>query len=213
MSKVQEVKDGLKSFNKENTLNAVQDALGAGVKAREIFDGLIESMKEIGEKFECMEVFLPEVMRAANAMKAAFAILMPIMIEANEQPEKVGKIVFGTVKGDIHNVGKDMVISVMITAGFDVVDLGVDVPTSKFYEAAEQEEADIVAVCAIMSATIPLQKDIVDFFVEQGNRDKYKILVGGGSTNTEWAEKIGADGWAKDAVEANEVSLRLMGNA
>ena len=213
MDSIQSVKDALNSFKKENILEAVNKALANGVSARDIFDGLVEGMREVGQKFEIMEVFLPEVMRAAQGMKEAFNILMPIMVEAQEQPDKVGTIVFGTVKGDIHNVGKDMVISVMTTAGFDVIDLGVDVAPSKFFDEAERNNADIVGVCAIMSATIPIQKDVIDYFIEQGKRDKYKILVGGGSTNTEWAEKIGADGWGKDAVEASDVALKLVGKA
>jgi trimethylamine corrinoid protein len=211
MATVEKCKDALKSFNKDETLKAVNDALAKGIGARKIFDGMVLAMKDIGKDFEVMNCFLPEVMKAAKAMREAFDILMPIMVESKEQPEEVGKIVFGTVKGDIHNVGKDMVVSVMSTAGFDVIDLGVDVAPSKYYEEAERNQADIVAVCAIMSSTIPIQKDVVDYFVEQGTRDKYKIMVGGGSTDTAWAEQIGADGWAKDAVEATDVALKLLG--
>lgn len=211
MASVEIVKNAIMSFDKATTLRAVKDALSGGIAARQIFDGLVEAMKEIGQKFECMDVFLPEVMRAADAMKESFAILMPHMVDAHQAPEKVGTVVFGTVKGDMHNVGKDMVISVMLTNGFEVIDLGVNVPTSKFFEEAERHNADIVAMCAIMSSTIPLQKDIVDYFVEKGVRKKYKLLIGGGSTNPAWAEKIGADGWGKDAVEANAVALKLVG--
>ncbi len=208
---LQSVKDALGAFDKEKTLEAVNAALEGGASARQVFDALIEGMTAIGKDFEKMICFLPEVMKATDAMKAAFEVLMPIMVEADDLPEKVGTVVFGTVKGDIHNVGKDMVISVMNTQGFDVIDLGVDVPASKFYEAAELHKPDIVAICAIMSSTIPIQKDIVDYFLAQGNKEDYKFLVGGGSTNPAWAEKIGADGWGKDAVEATDVALKLVG--
>jgi len=208
---LQSVKDALGTFDKDNTEKAVNEALESGATARQIFDVLIEAMTAIGKRFEKMEVFLPEVMKATDAMKATFEVLVPLMVESDDLPEKVGTVIFGTVKGDIHNVGKDMVVSVMNTQGFDVIDLGVDVPASKFYEAAQQHNPDIVAVCAIMSSTIPIQKDVIDYFVAQGDRGNYKFLVGGGSTNPGWAEKIGADGWGKDAVEATEVALGLVG--
>ena len=211
MSKFPEVKKAFLSLDAEVTVKAVKEELEKGSNPREIFNALSETMTEIGQQFEKMQVFMPEVMLATDAMKAAFEILEPAMVKSNDQLEKMGTIIMGTVKGDVHNVGKDMVVGVLTTSGFNVIDLGVDVAPSAYLEAAQKEKADIIAASALMTATMPIQKDLIDFLKAKGVRDKYKVMIGGGVVTPEWAEEIGADGYGKDAVEAGRVAKKLMG--
>lgn len=211
MSKFPKVKEAFLSLDEEKTVSAVKEELENGSSPRDIFNCLTEAMTEIGHQFEMMQMFMPEVMLATDAMKAAFEILEPEMVKSNEEMEKMGTIIIGTVKGDVHNVGKDMVVGVLTTNGFSVIDLGVDVAPSAFLETAEKEKADIIAASALMTATMPVQKDLIDFLEAKGLRDKYKVIVGGGVVTEDWANEIGADGYGKDAIDAAKVAKQLMG--
>lgn len=164
---------------------------------------------EIGEKFGAGEVFLPELMMAGDAMKAGTEFLVSAIPEGVETPT-LGTIVLGTVKGDIHNIGRNIVGSMLIAAGFNVVDIGCDVPNSAFAEAAEKHRADIIGASAIMATTIPMQKDLIDYLEALKIRHKYKIMVGGGSCTKKYAEKIGADGYGENAIEAVKIAKQLV---
>ncbi|MEM3641222.1 MAG: corrinoid protein [Candidatus Bathyarchaeia archaeon] len=170
--------------------------------------GLMKASKEVGEKFDKLEIFLPELMMAAEAMQAALNVLLP-MIPKEKVPKK-GVIVSGTVKGDIHDIGKNILVALLRANGFEVHDLGVDVPTLKFIEEAERVGADIITLSALMSSTLGGQKDVIDYLKASGKRDKFIIMVGGGPTTKEWAEEIGADGYAETASEAVKVALELI---
>jgi len=170
--------------------------------------GLSKGAIAVGEKFDKMEIFLTGLMMAADAMKAGMDVLLPHI--SKEKIVKKGTVVSGTVKGDIHDIGKNILVALLRANGFDVYDLGVDVSTSKFIEEAEKVKADIITLSALMSSTIGGQKDVIDYLKETGKREKFIVMVGGGPTTREWVEEISADGWAETATEAIKLASELI---
>lgn len=175
-----------------------------------IEQGMMPGMTEVGNKFSEGEVYLPELLMAAEAWEEAMKLLKPKLAESGASLGKTGTVVIGTVQTDIHEIGKNIVGNLMTTAGFEVHDIGCDITASKFLARAEEVNADIIAVSAIMSTTIPYQKDIVDLLESKGVRDKYIVMVGGGVVTQEWADKIGADGYGELASDAVEVAKKLV---
>lgn len=165
-------------------------------------DGLIKGIEELGRLWTEGEMFLPDVMMGADTLKLALDILGPELDKAEAAGIKrdvKGKIVIGTVKGDIHDIGKNIVAAMMTAAGYDVYDLGINQDVVVFIEKAEEVGADIIALSALLTTTMPEQKKLVDYLKEKGLRDKYKVIVGGGPTTNDWANEIGADGWSETA--------------
>jgi len=169
--------------------------------------GFAPSIEEIGEKFEKMEIYLPELMLAADAMRAGLALLLPLIPKGSKGA--MATVIMGTVQGDVHEIGKNIVSSMLMAGGFNVVDLGVDVKTIAFVEEAKKAGAKIIGASALMSSTIGSQKDIVDYLVSSGDRKKHAVLVGGGPTTKEWAKEIGADGCGMTAVEAVKLATKF----
>lgn len=205
------LKDLQKSVLEYDSAGAVRAAKAAiaakmdPVKAIE--KGLVPSIETIGEKFEKMEIYLPELMLAADAMKSALALLLPLIPKGSKGAKAT--VIIGTVQGDVHEIGKNIVSSLLMAGGFNVIDLGVDVKTTVFIDEAKRNAAKIIGASALMSSTIGSQKDIVDFLVSSGDRRKYAVLVGGGPTTKEWAKEIGADGCGMTAVEAVRLANRF----
>ena len=184
----------------------VANALAEGTAPKDILDnGLLAGMSIIGEKFKRDEVFVPEVLVAARAMNAGVEILKPVMVDAAS--ESAGKAVIGTVKGDLHDIGKNLVKIMLEGKGLEIVDLGVDVPPEKFIDAAIEENADVVCCSALLTTTMSVMKDIVALANERGVRDKIKIMVGGAPVTQSFCEKIGADAYTPDAASASDVAL------
>ena len=173
--------------------------------------GLSKGMAVIGEQFESGEVFLPELLMAANAFKAAMEILKPELEAQNKQTTQIGTVLIGTVKGDLHNIGKDIVSIVLETNGINVVDIGIDNNALNFIQEAEKAQADIIALSCLMTTTMPAQKEVIETLEEMDLRDKYFILVGGGPVTQEWADEIRADGYGKSAIHAPALVKELMG--
>ena len=197
--------------DKDKLLVAVEDALREGMTASEIIEkGMSPGMKEVGERFTRYEIYLPEMMMAAEAWEQAMKVLEPKLLAAGAERKKVGRVVIGTVKGDIHSIGKNIVAAMLKMSGFEVFDLGVDVAASVFVVKAEEVGADILAASALMSATTPQQKEIIEHLKARGTRDKYCVLVGGGSTSQEWADSIGADGYGRTAGDAVALALKAV---
>lgn len=174
---------------------------------------LCPTMRIVGEKFESGEFFLPQLILAGEAMKSATRILTSkISQKTRDELERIkkGTVVIGTVSGDIHDIGKNMVIAMLETNDFVVHDLGVDVDSMKFLEKAREVNADIICLSALLTSTRPAQKEVIELLTAMGSRDKYIVMVGGGATSREWAESIGADGWAETAVEAVRVAEQLI---
>ncbi|KUO40501.1 MAG: hypothetical protein APZ16_05290 [Candidatus Hadarchaeum yellowstonense] len=209
---LKELREGVLNYDEERVKKAAMRALEEGIDPfLAIKEGLTPAINEIGKKFERMEIFLPQLTIAAKAMEAGVAILEPALDKSQGEKVKLGKVVIGTVQGDIHSIGKNIVATMLRAAGFEVIDLGVDVAVDKFLEAAERAKADIIAASALMSFTKVMQRDLVEYLKSVGARDKYKLMVGGGPVNEEWAREIGADGYAEDAIKAVKVAKELLG--
>ena len=189
----------------------VQQGLDEGLDPGLILDdGLIPGIREVGEQFRRYEVYLPEMMMAADAWQEGMDLLEPLLAAQGQRGEAKGKVILGSVMGDVHSLGKNIVGTMLQTAGFEVVDLGIDVPAVRFVEEAEKSGADIIALSALMTTTMPQQKDVIEFLEARGNRAQYFVMVGGGPTNAEWAEQIGADGYGQTAADAVNLALAYM---
>lgn len=206
---IKRLRDAIISCDKELALEATREIIDKGIDPIEAFEkGLVEGARVVGDKFDRLEIFLTELIQVADVMKACTDLLMS-QIPKGRVPKK-GTVVIGTVKGDIHEIGKNIVASLLSANGFDVHDLGADVPAEKFIEEADKVGADIMAVSALMTSTIGGQKDVIDYLKAAGKRKKFYVMVGGGPTTREWAEQIGADGYAETAMEAVKVALDLI---
>jgi 5-methyltetrahydrofolate--homocysteine methyltransferase len=185
----------------ETVKNNVQEAIDVGLPLDQILnEGLISAMKKVGNLFEEGEYFVPEMLVAARAMQGGMTILKPLLVESDVQP--AGKVIIGTVKGDLHDIGKNLVGMMLEGAGFEVRDIGVDVTPEKFIEALGEGNTDIVAMSALLTTTMSHMKTTIDAINEAGLRDKVKIIVGGAPLTKSYADDIGADGFAPDASQA-----------
>jgi corrinoid protein of di/trimethylamine methyltransferase len=172
--------------------------------------GLSKGMITLGERFEKGEVFLPDLLIAADAFNIAIGVLKPAMEAQKKQVAKLGIVLIGTVNGDVHGIGKNIVAIVLEAYGFEVVDIGVDNPSLKFIEAAEKVKADVIGLSSLMTTTMPAQKEVIDILKEMNLRKKYLVIIGGGPVTKEWADKIGADGYAESAFQAVDMIKELL---
>ena len=187
----------------------VRAALEAGVPPQTILDdALIAAMGEVGALFEDGEIFVPEMIVAARAMKAGLAILQPLLVD--QATSKVGRVAIGTVQGDIHDIGKNLVGMMLEGAGFEIVDLGVNVPTGKFVEAIRDANVDVLAMSALLTTTMPNMAAVIKAAEAAGVRDQVKVIVGGAPVTEEYAKMIGADGYARDASQAASLVKTMM---
>ena len=173
--------------------------------------GFVPGLNAVGEQFEQGEMFLPDLVLAGEAMKSAAAILEPEIQKAGMARESLGRVILGTVKGDIHEIGKTLVGTMLSASGFEVFDLGVDVPTEKFAEKAKEWKADIVGVSALLTTTMTGQKEVVKALERCGLRPQVKVIVGGAPVTQSWANEIGADGYGKDALATVALAKSLLG--
>ena len=187
----------------------VRESIEANIDPRVILDdGLFPGFNLQADRFSATIIFIPEMLITARAMKAGLALIRPLLAAKAEKP--VGTFVIGTVLGDMHDIGQSIVTIMLENAGFNVINLGTDVHPSKFIEAAERENADLIGFSALLSTTVYYQKVTIEEFQKAGHRDKVKILIGGAPTTQEWAEECRADGWGKDAVDAVRLALKLV---
>lgn len=206
---VQEISTFLQKGRAKNVKTLVQQALDEGVNPKEILnDGLLAGMMVVGEKFKNNQVFVPEVLVAARAMSAGIAILEPKLVEVGNEP--LGKAVIGTVKGDLHDIEKNLVIMMLKGAGFEIHDIGVDVEASAFVDKAEEIGADIIGMSALLTTTMPNMQEVMDVLNERGVRDKYIVMIGGAPVNETFAEQIGADYYTPDAATCAEVAKKAV---
>jgi 5-methyltetrahydrofolate--homocysteine methyltransferase len=196
----------------ETVAKMCNDVIKAGIDPLEAIEkALVAAIRELGDKWIRGEAFIADLVAAADAMKVGLAILKEDLIKKGKTMKYVGRAVIGTVEGDIHDIGKTIVATLWETAGFEVIDLGVDVSPQKFVEAIKQYNPDIVGMSALMTTTMIKQKETIEAIKAAGLRDKVKIVVGGAPTTEEWAREIGADGWAPDAISAVELVKKLLG--
>ena len=206
---VQQMFDDLYDGLKEEIEEAVDILLERNWQPYDILTkALVGGMTIVGQDFRDGILFVPEVLLAANAMKGGMAILKPLLVETGAP--RVGKIVIGTVKGDIHDIGKNLVSMMMEGAGFEVVDLGINNPVENYLEALEKEQPDILGMSALLTTTMPYMKVVIDTLVEQGVREDYLVLVGGAPLNEEFGKAIGADAYCRDAAVAVETAKEMM---
>ena len=183
--------------------------LGRGWSADKVLnDALVEGMRIVGIDFRDGILFVPEVLLAANAMKAGMEILRPLLAETGAEP--VGKVVLGTVKGDIHDIGKNLVAMMLEGAGFEVIDLGINTDVDAYLAALEEHKPDIFGMSVLLTTTMPYMKVVIDTMIEQGLRDDYIVLVGGAPLNQEFGDAIGADAYCRDAAVAAETATELV---
>ena len=215
------------SFEKEELLNKLKESaingdsdqvvklskkvIEVGIDPLEAVEkALIAGVLELGEKWINGEAFIVDMIAAAEAMKAGLSILKEEIVKRGGSIKYRGKIVIGTVEGDIHDIGKSIVASLLEAAGYEVIDLGVDVPAQKFIEAIKQYNPDIIGMSALMTTTMLKQREIIEAIKQANLRDKVKVIVGGAPTTEDWAKEIGADGWAPDAASAVELVKKLL---
>ena len=206
------VYEDLSTFVQQGRVNNVKEIiaaeLGKGTNAQALLqDGLLVGMAVIGEKFKNNQVYVPEVLIAARAMQAGIDVLAGAL--AAEKVESKGKVVLGTGKGDLHDIGKNLVKIMMESKGLDVIDLGVDVSADRFVNTAIEEGAQIIACSALLTTTMPVMKEVVDKANEKGVRDRIKIMVGGAPVTEEFKNKIGADYYSADASSASDIALQI----
>ena len=202
---INEISEFLQKGRAKNVKALVEQALEQGLDPKEILnEGLLSGMMIVGGKFKRNEVFVPEVLVAARAMTAGLNILEPKLVEVGNEP--IGKAVIGTVKGDLHDIGKNLVAMMLKGAGFEVFDLGTDVDEETFIGKAEEVGADVICMSALLTTTMPFMQTVVDALKERGIRDKYIVMVGGAPVNDTFAQQVGADYYTADAATAAETA-------
>jgi corrinoid protein of di/trimethylamine methyltransferase len=175
-----------------------------------ITKGYIVGVRQVGETFACGEVFLPELVMAGEAMKAAIAVLEPELKKAGASREILGKVILATVEGDIHEIGKSLVGTMLTASGFEVFDLGVNVPTETILQKAEELQPDIIGLSALLTTTMIRQKEVIEALDRKGLRQQTKVMIGGAPVTSDWVKKIGADGYSEDAIGAVNTAKLLM---
>jgi len=193
----------IEHYDSEEAVQAAKEAVEAGVDLLEAVEkGFAEPIRELGEAFDRMEVFLPQLMLGSDAMKAGMAVMEKAIREAGGEVSSKGVVVIGTVEGDIHDIGKTVVAALLAANGYQVHDLGVEVPASRFIEAAANLKADVIGMSALLSTTMLHQRDVLELLKGKGLRERYCVVVGGAPVTQAWADEIGADGYARGAFEA-----------
>lgn len=208
MTDLSGITNALIAGDTDKVCSLVQNEIKKGTNAGEILNtGLIQGMDIVGEKMQSGDMFIPEVLMSAKSMSEAVEILKPLLSE--DEMRSPGHIIIGTVKGDLHDIGKNLVSMMIESSGFEVTDLGVDVAPEAFVKAVQEINANIVALSALLTTTMPMMQQTMDALAESGLRDKVKVIVGGAPVSQDFADKIGADGYAPDAGSASKLAKEL----
>jgi len=201
MADLKKLYDSVVSGDAKTTQAITKEALAEGVDPLKLVnESMVPAMDEVGRRFEANEYFVPELLISARAMKAALELIRPLLVAGGVQP--TGRVAIGTVKGDLHDIGKNLVASLLEGGGFEVIDLGVNVSPEKFIETVNAKQANIVAMSALLTTTMPSMKTTIDALKAAGVRSKVKVLIGGAPITQKYAEEIGADGYSENAVGA-----------
>ena len=208
MAELQKLHDAILNGDQKTAIAVTQQAIEDKVSPMDLVTNyMVPAMGEVGRRFECEEYFVPELLLAARAMKGSLAILRPLL--AAEGAEPVGRVVIGTVKGDLHDIGKNLVSSMLEGGGFEVTDLGTDVPADKFVAAVKEKGANILCLSALLTVTMPSMKTTIAALKEAGLRDKVKVMVGGAPVTPQYAQEIGADAYGENASVAVSIARNL----
>jgi len=209
MEILKDIADEVEQGHSDTVKELIKRALSQEISAEEIlYKGLVVGMDIISEKFKNNECFIPEVLVAAKSMNIGLEIIKPLLAEANVKSQ--GKVVMGTVKGDLHDIGKNIVAMMLQGAGFEVIDCGADVPKEKFLDAVKNEQADVVGMSALLTTTMLYMKEVIEVLKNEGLRQKVKVIIGGAPVTESYAKTIGADGYAPDAASAVDLTKRLL---
>ena len=196
----------IENYDSDAAVAAAKEAVAAGLDPTKALDnGFAEPIRKVGEAFHRMDIFLPQLVMAADAMKAGVAVLEEAIKASGGKLQKKGVVVIGTVEGDIHDIGKTVVAAMLQANGYEVHDLGVEVPAPRFIQAAEEAKAHVIGLSALLSTTMLFQRDVIEFLRNKGLAKKYFTIVGGAPVTQAWADQIGANAYARDAVEAVRV--------
>jgi len=206
-----QITDSLVAGDPDATVAGTRQAVAAGLEPLTIIEnGLVPGMRIVGDKYASGEYFLPNLIVSASGMKQAMAVLEPELKARRQHRKSAGTVVIGTVRGDIHEIGKSLVATMLAANGFEVHDLGVDVPVDGFVARVREAGANLVGLSALLTTTMRGQKDVIDALEKAGLRGQVKVMVGGAPVTKKWADDIGADGWAQDAVAAVDLASRLV---
>jgi corrinoid protein of di/trimethylamine methyltransferase len=210
MANLQELYDAILEGDQGTAISVAQAAIDAGTDPEELVHKyMIPAMDEVGRRFEANEYFVPELLIAARAMKGALELIKPLLVAKGA--ESAGRVAIGTVKGDLHDIGKNLVAAMMEGGGFDIIDLGVDVSPEQFIEAVQSEGANVICLSALLTTTMPSMKTTIDALDEAGIRDQVKVLIGGAPVTQQYADEIGADGYGDNASVAVTRARELLG--
>lgn len=208
---LEELSKAILELDARKTLAYTRKALDLGLDPFDVIDrGLSKGMKEMGERFARGDVYIPHLVLAADIMNESLKILKPKLLQTKEREKTVTKVLIGTVQGDIHDLGKNLVATMLTASGFDVVDLGRDVPTKKVIEKVKEHKPDVVGLSALMTTTMLEQRKVVDSLKDTGLRNSVKVLVGGAPVSSEWAKEISSDGYAENALEAVKIAKLIV---
>jgi len=206
---LQSIYDAILNGEKAETAQAVQAALSAGLEPGVILsDGMIAAMKEVGKRFEEGDFYVPEMLISARSMQSGLAVLKPELLKTNVK--SMGKVAIGTVKGDLHDIGKNLVGMMLEGSGFEVIDLGTDVEPAKFVAVVQEHAPDIIALSALLTTTMPMMEKTISALQEAGLRQKVKVIIGGAPVNQAFCDQIGADGYSQDASRAATLAQTLL---
>lgn len=209
MADLAKLYDAILNGDQKTAVAVTQEALAEGCDPMELITKhMVPAMDEVGRRFECEEYFVPELLLSARAMKGSLELLRPLLAASGAQP--AGRVVIGTVKGDLHDIGKNLVASMLEGGGFEVIDLGADVPPERFIEAVREKNARIVALSALLTVTMPAMRKTIDALKEAGVRDQIKVMVGGAPVTPQFAEEIGADGYGENATAAVALARKFV---
>jgi corrinoid protein of di/trimethylamine methyltransferase len=207
---LRELAEAVTEGEKDLVEELTEKAIAEGIEPLAIInDGLTKGIELVGEYFSAGKYYLPDLLLGAKSMEAGIKKIEPLLGDANR--ESVGTVVMGTVQGDLHEIGKNIVIMMLKTAGFEVIDLGIDVPSQKFIDKVKEVKPQIVGISALLTTTVARQKEIIELLEEEGLRKDVKVMIGGAPINQAWADQIGADGYAEDATVAVEVAKKFIG--
>lgn len=209
MEIIQQLKDAMVEGDEARCAELARALVAEGADLRATIAELAAEMEEVGRKFEEMEIFLPEVLLAADGMEAVMEVFTPELARDSVSTSQ-GTAVVGTARGDMHQIGKDLVALFLQIGGFKVVDLGTDIDPLDFIHEAERSNADVIGISSLMTTTMPGATEVIRILNDKGVRDRFKVVVGGAPTSQEWADKIGADGWAEEAGSAVDVCKELI---
>jgi len=208
---IQQLRDAIVAFEADQARGVAQTGVDSGLDPLEMIDkGIRAALDVMGERFSAGELFLPELMLAAEAADAAVAILGPELLKGGRARNELGKVLMATVKGDIHDIGKNIVSLLMRAAGFGVVDIGVDKSEEEILAAAREHDVDVIGLSALLTTTMPRLKEFLELLQESGVRDQYKVIIGGAPVTQEYADLIGADGYGADATRAVKATKTLL---